>query len=251
MCAKTLPVVALFAACSTVAAEPATKAVRDLDRAVRKTTEKTARDARLNKPGTRNLPQGKGEHLQDFPAERIRARDLGLSLANQQPGVTVEQLDPRSPWAEYGLRDGDRIVQVDGKPVRKEREFIDRLFAEKVRSGRVAVTIVRGQDESRDLVVSPAVLLEAINPGLNDLFHRLGVSLGDRSGNELRVTDVEPQTVAAEGGVRRGDVLVSFDGQEVETAQDLADLVRDAKAGSYVVEVQREATVKKLTLKLK
>jgi S1-C subfamily serine protease len=52
--------------------------------------------------------------------ERKDQELFGLSLEEQQgrPGVRIAAVDPRSPAYRAGLREGDVILDVDGRPVR-------------------------------------------------------------------------------------------------------------------------------------
>src|SRR5262249_9237038 len=53
---------------------------------------------------------------------------LGVSVQDQQTaegGVVVAELTNGSPASAAGLRDGDGIVEIDGKPVRSSRQLTE------------------------------------------------------------------------------------------------------------------------------
>jgi Do/DeqQ family serine protease len=59
------------------------------------------------------------------PSDQFRGAELADAVAsgNQPAGVVVTGLNPQSPAAGAGLRQGDRIIAVDRQPVTNLREF--------------------------------------------------------------------------------------------------------------------------------
>ena len=97
---------------------------------------------------------GEGEGQQNggsggFTAERelgVVVRDLTPELAREfgyegLNGVFIQQVEPNSPAAEAGIRQGALIVQMDRKPVNNVREF-RRIYAQ-VPSGKHLLLLVR------------------------------------------------------------------------------------------------------------
>ena len=84
-----------------------------------------------------------------FTAERelgVVVRDLTPELAREfgyegLSGVFIQQVEPDSPAAEVGIRQGALIVQMDRKPVNNVREF-RRIYAQ-VPSGKHLLLLVR------------------------------------------------------------------------------------------------------------
>jgi serine protease Do len=86
-----------------------------------------------------------GEELADQPAPAAPARKepelMGLSVDEQQgrPGVRISAVDPRGPAYRAGLREGDLVLEVDGRAV-PDRASLRKALAE---SGAVARMYVR------------------------------------------------------------------------------------------------------------
>ena len=70
---------------------------------------------------------------------------------------------------------------------------------------------------------TPASEVLALNPAIAD---RL---LGDPFAEGVIVGGLAQNSIAARQGFRRGDIIVSVNGQAVDTAQDLAQLRRGAQ----------------------
>lgn len=234
------------------AARKERKVVKGLNKALREDAKSTAKDIRIAiRPGSKVFPSGTGDQPGEARYDRLRIGDLGISFYNQGTGIVVEQIDPKSALAEYGVQERDRILSIGEHPVYGERDFVKYLFAESRKAGKIDVTVLHDDDRVEEIGVEPSVLLEAVEPGHSDPFHRLGVTLGDRSGNDLRVAEVIPHTPAEMAGMRRGDVIVGFDDEKVKSADGLADVLSEAPRGTYVVRVKRDESERKLPVKLR
>jgi S1-C subfamily serine protease len=226
------------------------KAVKDYDKAIRKEVkDANKKDSAVRQPGSHGPPPGKGWRKDDFRVEGVRPADLGVAFANRGTGLVIDQVSPRGSLAAYGFRDGDRILSVDGHRIGREKEFFQYLFAEDVRWGDVTVVVLRG-DRERELLVSPAALIHELHPVREDPLHRLGVTLGDRAGNDLRVVEVLPQSAAEAAGIRRGDEIYKFDNVSVRSANALRRVVDQLDAGAYYVHVERDASTRKLAIEI-
>lgn len=94
------------------------------------------------------------------PAEPAQLEKYGLSLAPASAagagdeGVVVTDLDPSGPAAEKGMRQGDVILEVAGRPVTAPRD-VEQMLAEAASEGRKAVLLrVRTGDQIRFLALN-------------------------------------------------------------------------------------------------
>jgi S1-C subfamily serine protease len=69
----------------------------------------------------------------------------------RESGVLVEVL-PGTPAAESGLRTGDRIVSVDGRPIRSGHDLTDRLDRILART-RIQLGVIRGRASQREKIL--------------------------------------------------------------------------------------------------
>lgn len=251
-----LAIIAALLALSPISAEAqssakVSKAMKEYGRAAKQQAKRESRsDNRLHKPDSAGPPPGKGWRQEEFNIADLRPKDLGISLVNRDEGIIISRIEPRVPMARYGFREGDRILEVDGHEIGREKEFFQYLFGEDVRWSRVGVLVLRNGRE-KEIMVSPGELVEAMNPPRReDPLHKLGIELGDRAGNDLRIADILPQSPAEAAGLRRGDVIYRFDNQEVESARELVRVLDRLDPGDYFVHVERDASTRKIAIDL-
>jgi serine protease Do len=89
---------------------------------------------------------GNGEDREDQGTDLPR---LGLKLAPGKDGVAVADVDQSGPAAERGIKPGDVILEIAGKPVTNPAEIRDALSAARKEGKSVVLLRVKGQDGSR------------------------------------------------------------------------------------------------------
>ncbi len=151
------------------------------------------------------VPRGFREGSGPFGRERGQIRVVSLYL---QPIVAVA---PASPAARGGLASWDRIVSVDGHPVRRWAALCRML--ETARGHTVRVEALRTRDWAHatgfDLGVwSGPVEASWTVPSDGDACAASGLESA-----EMVVYHVRPNTPAAKLGLRRGDRIVKLDGE--------------------------------------
>jgi serine protease Do len=127
-------------------------------------------------------------------------------------------------------------------------------------SGWLLTDVARAADEGKQEVRRPGKRVEVVRMARGG--GRLGVSLEEVDADAVTrlglpaergavVTDVLEGSAAEKAGVKDGDVIVRFGGQDVWSAAQLARLVRETPAGRTVdVEVSRGGSIQKLSVTL-
>jgi len=176
----------------------------------------------------------KGEPLTAEEATR-----MGL---DRPRGLKVTDLFANGPAARAGIRQGDVILAVGNNEINDQGGLNFRVGT-RAPGDTVAVTLIRGGREQQvnarvqplpgEINPDAAVVIRegalagaqvlALNPAIAD---RL---LGDPFAEGVIVGGLAQNSVAARQGFRRGDIIVSVNGQAVDTAQDLAQLRRGAQ----------------------
>ncbi len=195
------------------------------------------------------------------------AENLGLK---DQRGALVASVSPGGPAAKAGLKSGDVITRFDGKDVTDMRH-LPRMVAETPINKEVDVTFWRDgkkmqakavvgelvddsdteqakatekpepkQDSGQTTVGSLGLSVATISPATRERFDLAPDAKG------VVVTQVNPAGVAAEKGVRPGDVIVEVSQEPVKSPADLVgkiDAARKAGRRSVLVMLQREGDV--------
>lgn len=117
---------------------------------------------------------------------------------------------PESPAARAGLQTFDRVVKLNGQPIERLVELTEGLAAA---SGPVEVVALRSVPASDDAPISQYETVTArIERGPGDGAAAYGIE-----GAELYLYAVRPGTPAEQAGLRRGDRLVSLNGERMST----------------------------------
>ncbi|PBB82460.1 serine protease [Mesorhizobium sp. WSM3879] len=175
------------------------------------------------------------------------AESLGLK---SDKGALVSSAQDAGPGKKAGIVAGDVITQVDGKDVASPKELA-RMIGAYAPGKSVDVTVWRnGKNETVkvDLGTLPSSDKQASNEGSNkqaapakaDTLADLGLTVTkSENGKGLVVTDVDPDSDAADRGIQPGDVITSINSNEVNTTDDVSKAMTDAsKSGRKAVLMQ-------------
>ena len=171
---------------------------------------------------------------------------------NKAEGALISQVEPDAPGAKAGLRTGDVITELDGKPVTDAGQF--QMTVGQKRPGETIHLLVMRDSKP----TSVAVKLEALGGGRGTETAggehgkgRWGLSLGDLTPdvrNELEgqeqgqgqgqgpvhgavVEDVQPGSPADNAGLQRGDVIMEVNRHSVKSASEVAQALSGVASG--------------------
>jgi serine protease Do len=176
-----------------------------------------------------------GVQIRDVDAEV--AKRLGLP---EGKGVVVGEVFDKTPAAKAGLQAGDIVTAIDGTPV-KDSKTLQHIIAYHARNQTAKLDVFRegksttinvmveeqpkefgavaGTPTRRTPVDAESVPLGKIGVEVADLTAEQAESLGYRAGAKgVLVTKVEPGSVAAEAGLRKGMLINRLDNQKVTSA---------------------------------
>jgi serine protease Do len=170
------------------------------------------------------------------------AESQGLKEAK---GALIAKILPEGPAAKSDLKSRDIIQEVNGKPVANSRELA-RTIAALPPGTDAKLRVFRG-GESRDVTIKLGEFpandkVAALSGGGGEEMESgkeledLGLTLvpapeyhGSKSKEGVAVSGVDPNSKAAEQGLKRGDIIVEVNGKAVSTADDVADRIREAR----------------------
>jgi len=175
------------------------------------------------------------------------AESLGLK---EQKGALINDTVEGQPAAKAGIKAGDVVIAVDGKPVASPRELA-RVVAAIDPGKKIDVTVWRN-GSTQDIEVTVSAMPEtdqvaAASPDDNSVEPTsFGLTVTpNEDGEGLVVTDVEPGSVADDNGIRPGDVIRAINSQPVKSSQDMKDAVEKASSagrGAVLLQVVRDNT---------
>jgi serine protease Do len=204
------------------------------------------------------------------PDHRVQRGSIGIEFNAQenpaiarvygvQSGITISSVVPGSPADRAGLKVGDTIVSVDGKPVKNGDELVADIAGRKpgskvdlgyYRNGKkeqAAVTVAdraklfasrlgdeeEGGEESAPKQSKLGVTIRPLTPDMAD---RLNVP----SGQGVVVQDVKPGSFGDDIGLTRGDVILEINKQKVNGEDDFDRIQSSLKSGQDVVFLVRQ-----------
>jgi serine protease Do len=178
------------------------------------------------------------------------AESFGLPKA---AGALVNSVEKGGPADKAGLEPSDVILKFDGKTVNSTSD-LPRIVAQ-TRPGSKATMQIWRKGAARDVTVTVGEMPEekvAQRPGRRDsksgnVIARLGLTVSELSaeqrkelgiGGGLLVEDV--QGAAAKAGIRRGDILMALNNQDVKSVEQLTQLLSQFdKAKSVALLIRR------------
>jgi serine protease Do len=193
---------------------------------------------------------------------------LGMTVV-EEPGkhsAQVVDVYPGGPAAAAGLRSGDRVTTINGRPVdsylqllRKisllapgtlvrmgvQRGTAAREFTARVVERPVRPTTTNGPTGE----VDPHADVDRLGLSVSDLDAESANRVGARSPFGACVVQVTPNGPAARAGVRLGDVVVEAAGHRVASVESFRSALAERTAGTRLtLEVERQGRPKRLVL---
>jgi len=222
---------------------------RETDRPARTERDGSTTTERTQRESARTSVRAGADANVDVQVDKLRPADMGLWLKSSNDALVISDVERSGPIAKVGFREGDRIVSVNGERIRSERDFITYIFAEDVRRERVKVIVLR-DDREEVVYIEPIVFIEEMHVVENDPLEEYGIIVDDRHDDQIVVWKVIPRSPAYYAGIRAGDVIVIFDGQDVSAPSQLVTLVQKIDADRVSVTVQRDRKDRELDLDL-
>jgi len=152
---------------------------------------------------------------------------LGITLAwvgVRSPDAPNEigKVTAGSVAAELGFRTGDRITEVDGRPVTWRSEIVERLLAA---PGASRIVVEGGGAPARDITV-PADRMTALLESLNFPYPAV-------------VGDVGIGQPAYDAGLQVDDRILAIDGRPVTSFSDMSAIIRESPGRRIEMRIQR------------
>ncbi len=189
---------------------------------------------------------------------RARAEQMDAEI---DQGILVQDVRDDSPAEKGGLRPDDIIVEFDGRPVTRRSQF--RIFVADTRVGTTVPVRVYRDGRFVDLEVTMGEYSEAAVAEEVEAVPWLGMMVEDVTSRQVReqydlqaeergvvVTEVEPESPAAEQGLAPGIVILEIIDQEISGVSDYNRVIQELRdrRRPVTLKVKEDGTVRYVNL---
>ena len=212
------------------------------------------------------IPSNMAKYVMDqlIASGSVRRAKLGVTIQQITPdlasslglpntrGALVSGVEDGSPAARAGVRQGDVITSYNGRSVDDNNQLRNSVASTKpgasvslqvLRNGRTeTLQATVGELESKRERVAP--------PSEQRGEGRFGMTIESGEAG-VAVVDVDPSGIAAESGLRQGDVIEKVDGRGVKTATELKSALDRTDGKPSLLLVKREGSSFFVTLRAK
>jgi len=204
------------------------------------------------------------------PEHRVSRGSIGIEFNAQenpaiarvyggQGGITISSVVPGSPAERAGLKVGDTIFSVDGKPIKNGDELVSDIAGRKPGSKVMLGYYRNGKKDEAAVTVADRAKLFASRLGeeqeggepstpkqskmgvtVRDLTPEMADRLNVPSGQGVVVQEVKPGSFADDIGLTRGVVVLEINKQKVNSVDDFDRVQSNLKSGQDVVCLVRQ-----------
>jgi serine protease Do len=192
-----------------------------------------------------------GIHFTQSDTDRARSN---LKVAGVKQGVFVEQVTPGGPSEKAGMKEGDVLTSINGKPVSDGNQLVGTVASTPVGTP-LNITVEReGKRHDLKVVVADRAQLfpeqDANGPQdstpngepasvkfgmqIQNLTEQQADRLGIKQKGGVQVKSVEPSSFAEDIGLQPGDIIVSVNRQPVNSTADISKFGATLKPGDAV-----------------
>ncbi len=190
--------------------------------------------------------------------------DLAESFnLKENQGILIAEVSPDSPAEKAGLKRGDIILELNGRPVANPGEFRNQvaLIAPKTtiqlridRNGeRKVIPVTTGQLKSEEqLGSSPEEAAGQLGFTVENLTGEIAQRYGYKTGQGVLVSDVDPGSAAALAGIEPGNLILEVNRTPVKDVEEFNRLAKSAvREGRILLLVRDGQFARYVVLRLK
>ena len=216
-----------------------------------------------------------------FFNQNENAAMLGVVTEKTDDGVKITDVTDESGAQKAGLKEDDIIAKVDDKKI-EDPDDLTKVIRDHKPGDKVNITYLRDKKEQTTTaeltkwkgagfnalakipdmnwnMISPKI--EAMprirmSPGqyyaFGDNRPRLGLSVQDtEDGKGVKVIDVDDEGNAQKAGVKEDDIIVAVNDKEVNSADEVAKIVRDNRdKPSVMLKIKRDGKTQNIEVKM-
>ena len=184
-----------------------------------------------------------GVAIQDMNAELARS-----FKTSQKTGALVTEISKDSPAAKAGIKQGDVIIRIDGKPVTNVTELRNRV-AMASPGTKIDLTLIRNEKQeevSVQVEEQPADMTTLSTAPQQQLFQKMGMSLQDLTpalarqfgyelGQGVLIAGVAPGSPAAMARIQVGSLIEEINRQPVHNLKELQQILQKTNGSEDIL----------------
>ncbi len=211
---------------------------------------------------------------------RVRVNEAFLGVSSKKTdkqGASVLEVTKGSPAEKAGILKGDLIIRVNETKITDPENLYETIHNFKA-GDKVKIVLVRGGKERTvtatlekddqltkdfnynynynfkmpDMQEMPDMGSMHVEPWWGPRPPKLGIKAQDaEDGKGVNVLEVEDSSAAFKAGLKKGDIILQFDGKAANSTSELVDDLRDARQKPSVkVKIQRGAITQEIDIKI-
>lgn len=153
----------------------------------------------------------------------------------EEPGTRLRQMAENTPAWQAGLRGGDEVKAINGKPVASWSELRFALIEAAMDKTDVRIDVERSANGPVSAVL-PGAALGSLDDE-TDIPAKVGLAIARPPATLL---DVIPGGAAAEAGLRKGDLVTAVDGKPIADAIVFTQAIRASGGRALQIALTRE-----------
>ena len=229
-----------------------------------------------------NFNWDSGDEFRVFDVDENRAM-LGVVTEEVDGGVKVTELTDESAAKKAGIKEGDIITKIGDTKIGDPDQLSQTVRKHKP-GDKVTITVLRDKKEQKITTelgkwkgvgafsYGPGQHFKMDMPDYNELLApkvqatprmrygqawsngapKLGLSVQDTDdGKGVKVLEVDEESNAAKAGLKENDIITNFNGTEVNSADEVAKLVKENKdKPSINLKIKRAGKVQSVEVKM-
>ena len=238
---------------------------------------------RVSGQGGQSFNWDSGDGMNMYHVDENRAM-LGVVTEDAEGGVKVTEITDESAAKKAGIKEGDIITKIGDTKIEDPDQLSEAVRNHKP-GEKVSVTFLRDKKEQKvtaelgkwkgatSYSFGPGQNFKMEMPDYNELLApkiqamprmrgqawsynggapRLGLSVQDTDdGKGVKVIDVDDESNAAKAGLKENDIITNFNGTEVNSADEVAKLVKENKDKQTIsLKIKRDGKAQTVEVKM-
>ncbi|MDD2899851.1 MAG: Do family serine endopeptidase [Desulfuromonadaceae bacterium] len=171
------------------------------------------------------------------------AKSFGLK---SDKGVLIASVEKDTPAEKAGIKQGDVILEYDGKPINDGSE-LPRFVAATPVDKKVKISLVRDgekkviylivgkmNDKESSSAADGGIDADRVGIVVEEIRKEIADRLGLRDNKGLVVTEVKPGSSAEEVGIVVGSIVIELNGRRLESVKEYTSLIAGMKKGDVM-----------------